>query len=69
MNDLLNAAEAAAGLLCGGILFLLFGSALGATGLINLSLWGIIYIFAGVVGLIVVVAAAVGAIISGGVGR
>ena len=64
MNDLIDAVEGAIGLLCGGLILLLFGSALGATGPIDLSFWGIVYILVGALALIVAVAAAAGAVIS-----
>lgn len=64
MSELLDAAEGATALVCGGFIFLLFGSALGTTGLINLSFWGIIYVLVGIVVLVTVAAAAAGAIIS-----
>lgn len=64
MSDLLDAAEGAIALVCGGFIFLLFGSALGTTGLIDLSFWGIVYVLVGIVVLVTVVAAAAGAVIS-----
>jgi hypothetical protein len=64
MSDLLDAAEGAIALLCGGFIFLLFGSALGTTGLIDLSLWGIVYVLVGIVVLVTAAAAAAGAVIS-----
>lgn len=64
MSDLLDAAEGAIALVCGGFIFLLFGSALGTTGLIDLSFWGIVYVLVGVVVLVTAAAAAAGAVIS-----
>ena len=64
MNDLLDAAEGAIALVCGGFIFLLFGSALGTTELIDLSFWGIVYALVSVVVLVTAAAAAVGAVIS-----
>ena len=64
MSDLLDAAEGAIALVCGGFIFLLFGSALGTTGLIDLSFWGIVYVLVGIVVLITAAAAAAGAVIS-----
>lgn len=64
MSDLLDAAEGAIALVCGGFIFLLFESALGATGLIDLSFWGIVYVLVGIVVLVTAVAAAAGAVIS-----
>jgi len=64
MSDLLDAAEGAIALVCGGFIFLLFGSALGTTGLIDLSFWGIVYVLVGIVVLVTAAAAAAGAVIS-----
>ena len=64
MSDLLDAVEGAIALVCGGFIFLLFGAALGTTGLIDLSFWGILYILVGAVVLVMVAAAAAGAVIS-----
>lgn len=64
MNDAFEAAEGALALICGGFIFLLFGSALPAMGLLDLTFWGIIYLIVGVVALITLIAAAVGTIIS-----
>ena len=64
MSDLLDAAEGAIALVCGGFIFLLFGSASGTTGLIDLSFWGIVYVLVGVVVLVTAAAAAAGAVIS-----
>lgn len=64
MSDLLDAAEGAIALVCGGFIFLLFGSALGTTGLIDLSFWGIAYVLVGIVVLVTVAAVAAGAVIS-----
>ena len=64
MSDLLEAAEGAIALVCGGFIFLLFGSALGTAGLIDLSFWGIVYVLIGIVVLVTAAAAAAGAVIS-----
>lgn len=64
MSDLLEAAEGAIALVCGGFIFLLFGSALGTAGLIDLSFWGIVYVLVGIVVLVTAAAAAAGAVIS-----
>lgn len=64
MSDLLDAAEGAIALVCGGFIFLLFGSTLETTGLIDLSFWGIIYVLVGIVVFVTVAAAAAGALIS-----
>ena len=64
MNDLFNAVEGAIALICGGFIFLLFGSALPGVGLLNLSFWGMIYVLVGVVLILAIIAAVTGAIIS-----
>jgi len=64
MNDLLKAAEGAIALICGGFIFLLFGSALPAMGLLDLTFWGIIYILVGAVTIVALIAAVTGALIS-----
>ena len=52
MSDLLDAAEGTIALVCGGLIFLLFGSALGTSGLIDLSFGRIIYVLIGIVEMI-----------------
>jgi len=64
MSDWLEAAEGALALVCGGFIFLLFGSALETTGLIDLTLWGVIYVVVGVLIIITLVASITGAFIS-----
>lgn len=64
ISDLPEAAEGAIALVCGGFIFLLFGSALGTAELIDLSFWGIVYVLVGVVVLVTAAAGAAGAVIS-----
>lgn len=64
MSDWLEAVEGALALVCGGVIFLLFGSALETTGLIDLTLWGVIYVVVGVLVSITLVAGIAGAVIS-----
>ena len=64
MSDWGEAAEGALALVCGGFIFLLFGSALETTGMINLTLWGFIYIVVGALTIVTLVAGIAGAFIS-----
>lgn len=64
MNEFLDALEGAVALVCGGFIFLLFGRTLQATGFIDLTFWGIIYVLVGILVTITVIATATGAVIS-----
>lgn len=64
MSDWLEAAEGALALVCGGFIFLLFGSALETTGMIDLTLWGLIYVVVGVLAFVTLAAGITGAFIS-----
>lgn len=69
MNDMFDALEGAIALVCGGFLLLLFGSVLHGstlqtTGFINFTFWGIMYLLIGVIGIVTIIAAAMGLLIS-----
>lgn len=65
MNEFTEALEGAVGLIAGGIVLLVFASAVGQVQLIDLSTWGVVYIVVGIVVLITVVVAAIMAFIGG----
>ena len=59
MSDTLEALEAAVALVCGGFLFIMFGSALQATPILDLSLWGLVLVVVGIVAGIAVIASVI----------
>jgi hypothetical protein len=65
MSEFVDALEGAVGLIAGGIILLVFASALGQVGAIDLSTWGVVYIVVGVVVLTALVIAAIAALIGG----
>ncbi|UTF55832.1 hypothetical protein [Natronosalvus rutilus] len=65
MSEFVDALEGAVGLIAGGIILLLFTSALGQAGPIDLSTWGIVCIVVGVVVFIALVIAAITELIGG----
>lgn len=65
MSEFADALEGAVGLIAGGIVLLVFASALGQVGPIDLSTWGVVYIVVGVVVLTALVIAAIAALLGG----
>lgn len=59
MNELADAFEGAVGLIVGGIILLVFASAVGQTGVLNLIIWGQVAIVIGVVVLLVLMISSV----------
>lgn len=65
MSEFADALEGAIGLIAGGIVLLLFVSALGQVGPIDLSTWGAVYIVFGIFVLTAAVITAIAAPIGG----
>ena len=70
MSDLGEAAEAIVGLVIGGIIFIIFGSALAGTALggdslMNFEFWGVLYILVALVLAVVVVAGVITSLLDG----
>ena len=64
MDDLFDAFEAAVALVCGGFIFLLFGSTLKTTGFIDFTVWGIVYLLVGVLAILALVGVGTGLLVS-----
>lgn len=65
MSELTDAFEGAAGLIAGGLILLMFASAIGQSGVLSLSMWGILYIVVGVLVLVTLAVVAISVIIGG----
>lgn len=65
MSEFADVLEGAVGLIAGGIVLLLFASALGQAGPIDLSSWGVVYIAVGVVVLTTLAIGAIASLIGG----
>ena len=65
MSSFAEAFEGAIALIGGGFIFLLFASTIGIEGYFNLSLWGLLLIAVGVLGIVTLSAAAIGAFLGG----
>lgn len=63
MSELTEAFEGAVGLIIGGLIILMFASAVGQVGIIDLPFWGAVYIVVGILVLATVGAVVVGTII------
>lgn len=65
MSELTDAFEGAVGLIAGGLILLLFASAIGQAGVLNLSMWGVLYIVVGVLVLVTLAVVAISVVIGG----
>lgn len=65
MSEFADAFEGAIGLIAGGLVLLVFASAVGQVGLIDLSTWAVVFIVVGVIVLTALVIAAIVALIGG----
>lgn len=59
-----EALEGALGLIVGGIIFLYFASALGMNSIIDFNFWGVIYVSAGILLLVTIIATVIGRVLS-----
>lgn len=65
MSDIGEAFQAVLGLAFGGVIFLMFGSALNSTSLIDFGFWGVIYLLGAIVLAIILVVGVLGSLLEG----
>lgn len=65
MSDFGEAFEAVLGLAFGGVVFLMFGSALNSTSMINFGFWGVLYLIGALVLAIFLVLGVIGSFLEG----